>query len=173
MEFFVRRGEATRQSAGRIKRAWRVAVGLIERCLSPRVIIIATVLLVLISWIYPPWFRYERSRKIFGTPNVSHGWFFVFDTKQREGGDERIVMSIDFERLLLIDGILAVGGGLLAYALTRHPRARLVVARTAFGTFCVACLLVMISVGVTAIVRQTQRSMALREAKRCLSRYAE
>ena len=85
MEFFVRRGEARKQSAGRIRRGCRVAVGLIERCLAP-------------------------------------------------------------------------------FALTRHPRARLVVARTAFGTFCVACLLVMISVGVSAIVRQTQRSVALREA---------
>jgi len=85
MKFFVRRGEATRQSVGRIRRAWRVVVGLIERCLAP-------------------------------------------------------------------------------FALTRHPRARLVVARTAFGTFCVACLLVMISVGVPAIVRQTQRNVALREA---------
>jgi hypothetical protein len=80
MKLFVRRGEATKQSAGRIRRVWRVAVGLIERCLAP-------------------------------------------------------------------------------FALTRHPRARLV-----FATFCVACLLVMISVGVPAIVRQTQRSVELREA---------
>jgi hypothetical protein len=86
--------------AGRIRTALRVISSLVDRQLTTKRLFAGTVLLLIASWIYPPWIFNGRS----------HGWFLVFDTTQS------LVMQIDFGRLFLIDAIIAAAGGLLAWA---------------------------------------------------------
>jgi hypothetical protein len=86
--------------AGRIRTVLRVVSGLVDRQLTTKRLFAGTVLLLIASWIYPPWILNGRS----------HGWFLVFDTTQS------LVMQIDFGRLLLIDAVIAAAGGLLAWA---------------------------------------------------------
>jgi hypothetical protein len=86
--------------AGRIRTALRVISSLVDHQLTTKRLFAGTVLLLIASWIYPPWILNGRS----------HGWFLVFDTTQS------LVMQIDFGRLLLIDAIIAAAGGLLAWA---------------------------------------------------------
>ena len=86
--------------AGRIRTVVRVISSLVDRQLTTKRLFAGTVLLLIASWIYPPWILDGRS----------HGWCLVFDTTQS------LVMQIDFGRLLLIDAIIAAAGGLLAWA---------------------------------------------------------
>src|SRR5437016_3769986 len=65
----------------------------IERHLTANAIVIVAVLLLVASWVYPPWVRYGRYPE--------HDWYFIFST--RTGS-----MRIDLARLLLIDLIIAV-----------------------------------------------------------------
>jgi hypothetical protein len=93
-----------RQRIGRTRRALRSIRDFVDRHLTAKTVVVVTILLLVASWIYPPWiYGYSRGK-------ASHGWFFVFDTTRE------FAMSIDFGRLLLIDGILAAAGGLLAWA---------------------------------------------------------
>jgi hypothetical protein len=80
--------------------ALRVISSLVDRQLTTKRLFGGTVLLLIASWICPPWILNGRA----------HGWFLVFDTTQS------LVMQIDFGRLLLIDAIIAAAGGLLAWA---------------------------------------------------------
>ncbi len=86
--------------AGRVRTALRAISTLVDRELTTKRLVAGTVMLLIASWIYPPWILDGRS----------HGWFLVFDTT------ESLVMQIDFGRLLLIDAIIAAAGGLLAWA---------------------------------------------------------
>lgn len=86
--------------AGRIRTVLRVISSLVDRQLTTKRLFAGTVLLLIASWIYPPWILNGRS----------HGWFLVFDTTQS------LVMQIDFGRLLLVDAIIAAASGLLAWA---------------------------------------------------------
>src|SRR6266550_4195585 len=65
---------------GRIGRALRVIRSFVERQLTPKTVVAMTVLLLVASWIYPPWVLNARS----------HGWFFVFDTTHN------LIMQVDF-----------------------------------------------------------------------------
>jgi hypothetical protein len=85
--------------AGRIRTALRVIASLFDHQLTTKRLFAGTVLLLIASWICPPWILNGRA----------HGWFLVFDTTQS------VVMQIDFGRLLLIDAIIAAAGGLLAW----------------------------------------------------------
>lgn len=93
-------------SGQKLKRARRIrkAVGaiprFIDRQLTAKKLLAGTLLLLIASWIYPPWIINTRD----------HGWFFVFDTTQS------LEMHVDFGRLFLIDAIIAATGGLLAWA---------------------------------------------------------
>jgi GYF domain 2 len=78
----------------------RAISAFIDRNLTNRRLLAGTVLLLIASWIYPPWIINGRS----------HGWFFVFDTTQS------FDMRVDFGRLFLIDAIITAVGGLLAWA---------------------------------------------------------
>ena len=86
--------------AGRIQTALRAISTLVDRELTTKRLVAGTVMLLIASWIYPPWILDGRSC----------GWFLVFDTT------DSLVMQIDFGRLLLIDAIIAAAGGLLAWA---------------------------------------------------------
>jgi len=82
----------------------------LDRRLTARTVVVVTILLLVASWIYPPW--------IIGSGrSVSHGWFFVFDTTSET------VQRVDFGRLFLIDGIILAAGGLLAWAAFHNSKA--------------------------------------------------
>ena len=94
---------------GRTWKTLRTLPDFFELKLATKTILSIVALLLIASWVYPPWVHYGRYQR--ESPEVTHGWFFVFDTQQQESGDiSRIVMRIDLGRLLLIDGIIAVAG---------------------------------------------------------------
>jgi hypothetical protein len=96
-------GDETREKrklTSRIGAALHRIATLIDRQLTAKRVIAATVLLLVASWIYPPWIIDARS----------HGWFFIFDTTQS------LEMRVDFGRLFLIDAVIAAIGALLAWA---------------------------------------------------------
>jgi hypothetical protein len=96
------------ERVGRTGRALHAIRCFVDRHLTTRTIIAATILVLLTSWIYPPW--------ILGSyRNVSHGWFFVFDTTRETA------MRVDFGRLLLLDAIIVTVGGILAWAVFPIP----------------------------------------------------
>ncbi len=81
----------------------------VERCLTPKVVIVG-ILLLLTSWIYPPWIHYSSYSK------TSHvGWYFIFDTYQ--GGAD--VRGIDFGRLFLLNVIILATVGLIAFGMSQ------------------------------------------------------
>jgi hypothetical protein len=86
--------------AGILRAALRQIPSVVDRQLTAKRIFAGTVLLLIASWIYPPWI----------VNGHSHGWFLVFDTTQT------LDMRVDFGRLLLIDAIIAAAGGLLSWA---------------------------------------------------------
>jgi hypothetical protein len=93
--------------------------GFVDRLFTTKAVLIGTGLLLVASWIYPPW--------IVGSyRNVSHGWFFIFDTTRETA------MRVDFGRLLLIDAVIVAVGGLFAWAIFSDSTARRVIVRLAF-----------------------------------------
>src|SRR4029077_3906157 len=100
-----------RKRSGKIRRTFCAIRDLIERLLTSTAIVVITVLLLVASWIYPPWVQ-----------RTWHGWYFIFNTNT---GSARI----DLPRLLLIDLIIAVPGGLLAWAIYRSSTAQRVAVR--------------------------------------------
>jgi hypothetical protein len=127
-EHSTRRADMENQSSqkqeriGKTRKALRTIRGFVDRCLTARTVVVVTILLLVASWIYSPWIHYGRYRER-NTPEVAHGWFFVFDTTQKEGSDSEIVMRIDFGRLLLIDAVIALVGGLSARAAFHNSKA--------------------------------------------------
>jgi len=134
-----------RKSIGRT-RALRAIRDFIDRHLTAKAVIAVTILLLLGSWIYPPW--------ILGSyRNVSHGWFFVFDTTRETA------MRVDFGRLLLIDAILAAIGGLVAWAVSHQSTARRVAVRLALYALFVPPAIAVFCLGVL-IIKNVQREVA-------------
>jgi hypothetical protein len=138
------------------KRGRRIRSGLcairnfIERLLTPTTIVVITVLLLVASWVYPPWVSYGRY--------PSHDWYFIFDTSTGS-------MRIDLARLLLIDLIIAVPGGLLAWTISRSSAARRMTARIVFYSIAVLVLApptVAIVSGGTLLIQNVQRDAANR-----------
>ncbi len=138
------------------KRGRRIRSGLcairnfIERLLTPTTIVVITVLLLVASWVYPPWVSYGRY--------PSHDWYFIFDTSTGS-------MRIDLARLLLIDLIIAVPGGLLAWTISRSSAARRMTARIVFYSIAVLVLApptVAIVWGGTLLIQNVQRDAANR-----------
>jgi hypothetical protein len=72
----------------------------VDQQLTIKKFLAGTVLLLIASWIYPPWV----------VNGHSHGWFFVFDTTRN------LEMRVDFGRLFLIDLTVAGLGTLLGWA---------------------------------------------------------
>jgi len=110
---------------GRIRRTLCGIRDFVERLLSPTAIVVLAVLLLVASWVYPPWVTYGRY--------ASHDWYFTFSTHTGS-------MRIDLVRLLLIDLIIAVPSGLLAWAISRNPAARRRGARIVFYAIVVLVL---------------------------------
>jgi len=146
------------QRVGRTRRALRAISDFVDRRLTTKTVIAATILVLLASWIYPPW--------ILGSyRNASHGWFFVFDTTRDT------TMRVDFGRLFLIDAIIAAVGGLLAWAVFRESTSRRVIVRFVFYALFAAFLIAVVGVGtvliqgvakMTASVAQKARETQLR-----------
>ena len=113
--------------------------GFFDRYLTPRVALALAALLLVASWAYPPWVHYGRTAH--ESVEVSHGWFFIFDTKQEETNNSSVVMRIDVGRLVLSDAIISVFCGGLAWACSRGGAARL----------AAAAILVALPVGVAGI----------------------
>jgi hypothetical protein len=123
----------------------------VDRHLTTRAVIAVTILLLLASWIYPPW--------IIGSGRyVSHGWFFVFDTTRG------VVMRVDFGRLFLIDGIILAAGGLLAWTFFQNSTGRRVAVRIVFYTLIVAPIAGLILFLGAVLIKTVQYDMAKRAA---------
>ena len=140
------------------KRKRRIRNGLcairdfIERHLTANAIVVITVLLLVASWIYPPWVRYGR--------HPEHDWYFVFSI--RTGS-----MRIDLARLLLIDLIIAVPSALLAWAISRNSVARRIAVRIVFYSIVVLVLAlptVAIVWGGAVLIQNEKHEMANRAA---------
>lgn len=86
--------------AGRLQTALRRIGSVVDGQLTAKEFFAGTMLLLIASWIYPPWVLNGHS----------HGWFLLFDTTHR------LAMQIDFGRLVLVDAIIAAVGGFLAWA---------------------------------------------------------
>jgi Sel1 repeat-containing protein len=129
------------------------------RCVTPTSIIIVATLLLLASWIYPPWVGYGRYS--------SHDWTFIFDTHTGS-------MRIDVIRLLLIDLIIAVPAGLIAYGLSQSSTVKIVVVKiVAFALILVpavalACLvgLAISKTGESKVWSDFQRSVEVANRRR-------
>ncbi len=129
---------ALQQRSGRTRRALRAIRSFVDRRLTTRTVIAVTILLLLASWIYPPWI-------LGGYRNLSHGWFFVFDTTRETA------MRVDFGRLFLIDAIIVAIGGLLAWTISRNSTARHVAVRVAFYALFVPPLIAVVCLGAVLI----------------------
>jgi hypothetical protein len=104
---------------GRTRRTFAAIRGFVDRHLTTKTVVVFTILLLLASWIYPPW--------IVGSyRNVLHGWCFVFDTTRATA------MRVDFGRLFLIDAIIAATGGLIAWTVSENSGARHMAVRLVF-----------------------------------------
>src|SRR4029077_9061610 len=139
-----------RKRSGKIRRTFCAIRDLIERLLTPTAIVVITVLLLVASWIYPPWV--ERTW---------HGWYFIFNT---DTGSARI----DLPRLLLIDLIVAVPGALLAWTISRNAGARRLVARIVFYSIVVlvaAPPTVAVVCGGAVLIQNVERDAANRAAE--------
>jgi hypothetical protein len=121
--------------------------GFVDRHLTTKAVLAVTVLLVVASWIYPPW--------IIGSGRyVSHGWFFVFDTTSQT------VQRVDFGRLFLIDGIILAVGGLLAWAVFHDSTSRRAIVRIAFYTLIVAPIAALILFAGAALIKNVHALLA-------------
>jgi len=109
----------------RIRRALSATWDIIECHVSATTIVVVAVLLLVASWIYPPWVRYPE-----------HDWHFIFDTNTG-------AMRIDVERLVLIDLIIAAPLGLFAWAISGNSATRRTAFRVAFSLVAAVCLLVL------------------------------
>jgi len=115
------------------------------------VVLAVTVLLIVASWIYPPW--------ILGSyRNVSHGWVFVFDTTRETA------MRVDFGRLFLIDAILATTGGLFAWAVYGNSTARRVTIRLFFYGLILLPLIAVVCL-TAVVIGNVQREVGKRAAQ--------
>jgi hypothetical protein len=85
-------------------------------------VFVALVLLVG-SWLYPPWEHYNPHAKGYGASHP-HGWYFIFDTQQGEENASGLVMRIDFGRLILLDAIIVVAVGAIAWAMSQNSPVR-------------------------------------------------
>jgi hypothetical protein len=133
----------------------------IDRCCAAKAILIATVILLIATWIYPPWVHYGRYQRV--TPDIPHGWFFILDTNQRES-DSEVITRIDLGRLLLIDAVLTATGGAIAYVFSRRSAARPRAVRiTASGLCAVTIALALWTAGLVA--QQTQQAIARHNAE--------
>jgi hypothetical protein len=131
----------------RTRRALCAIRGFVDRHFTTKTVIALTILLLLASWIYPPW--------ILGSyRNVSRGWFFVFDTTRGTA------MRVDFGRLFLIDVVIAATGGLLAWAVFANSTARRVTVRFAFYTLIILPLIGVVCLGAVVLGNIQKRSKA-------------
>jgi hypothetical protein len=121
----------TQKLTGRIRTAVRAITSFVDRQVTTKKLIAATVLLLIASWVYPPWIVDARS----------HGWFFVFDTTHS------LEMRVDVGRLVLIDAIIAAIGGLVAWAAFHNSKPLLVAVRLAFYSLLVAAPIAVICLG--------------------------
>jgi len=124
--------------AGRIGTALRVMRSFVERQLTPKTVLAVTVLLLVASWIYPPWVLNARS----------HGWFFVFDTTHN------LIMQVDFGRLFLIDAIIAAAGGLVAWAAFHNSKHFRAAVHLAVYSLLTVPLIAVVCLGAVLIQRQ-------------------
>jgi hypothetical protein len=106
----------------------------IDRHLTTKVVLAITVLLLVASWIYPPW--------IFG--RGGHGWAFLFDTSHG-------TVRVDFGRLYLIDAIVATTGGLFAWTVSGDSAARRASVRLVFYALLVLPLIAVVCVGAVIV----------------------
>jgi hypothetical protein len=118
------RAFAWQQRLGRTRRALRAIRGFVDRHLTARTVVAVTILLLLASWIYPPWILYGHE----------HRWLFIFDTSHNT------TMRVDFGRLFLIDAIIAATGGLVAWAVSDKSAARRMTVRLVFYALLGVCL---------------------------------
>src|SRR5207249_5927086 len=133
-----------------VRRPVRAIRDFVDRHLTTKTVLAVTALLVVASWIYPPW--------IIGSGrNVSHRWFFVFDTTRD------IAMRVDIGRLLLIDAITAAAGGLLAWTFSQNSTGRRAAIRIAFYTLVVAPIAAVICLGIV-LTRNIRYDVAQRAA---------
>ena len=141
--------------SGRIRRVLCAIRDFIERLLTPTAIVVGAVLLLVASWIYPPWVTYGRY--------ASHDWYFIFSANTGS-------MRIDLPRLLLIDLIIAVTSGLLAWAICRNSEARRVAARI---VLCSIVILVMALPAVAVVWRSVVLIQNIQRdaAKRAVARW--
>ena len=124
------------------------AIRFIDRHLTTKVVLVVTVLLLVASWIYPPWI-YGRGE---------HGWAFLFDTSHG-------TMRVDFGRLYLIDAIVATTGGLVAWTVSSNSTARRVTIRLfAFALILLPIIAVVCLAGF--VISEGQRGVQREVEKR-------
>lgn len=136
---------------GKTRRALRAIRGFVDRRLTARTVVVATVLLLVASWIYPPWI-------IASGRSVSHGWFFIFDMTRE------IAMRVDFGRLFLIDGIIAVVGGGLGWVILRNGNVRTLFSRILFYSL-VAVPVIALIWGSAYLIQDAKRKADERTAE--------
>ena len=120
--------------------------GFVDRLLTTRTVIAVIILLLLASWIYPPWILYGHE----------HRWLFIFDTSYNT------TMRVDFGRLLLLDGIIVAVGGLLAWGVFSNSTARRVTVRFAFYALIILPLIGVVCLG-AVVIEKVQREVTSRK----------
>jgi hypothetical protein len=176
------------EKRGRLRRGFQAFCRVVDRCCTAKTIFAATILLLIATWIYPPWIHYGRYQRVprgpFGglsgadsaRPNVPRGWFFILDTNQREYPGSQIIMRVDVGRLLLIDSVLAAVGGVLAYSFSLHSRARVIAVQVVAGTLCAVPITVLLALGTLLAVQMQQaigRHNAELESAEAISRQSD
>jgi len=97
----------------------------LDRWIRTKAVCAATAIVLLASWLYPPWIHYSRSQRMI--VEKPHGWFFLFDPIQGEHYPAQTVMRIDIGRLVLLNAVMLLSGGLIASAASRNATRRHVV----------------------------------------------
>jgi GYF domain 2 len=136
---------------GRIRRVLRAIRDFVDRHSTTKTIVVLTILLLVASWTYPPWISYYRGELSPHDLHASYAWHFIFDTTTD--------MRIDLPRLMLIDLIVAVPGGLLAWVISRSSSARRALAQSVFYAMLVVPILGAASLSAALIFWQESRSL--------------
>lgn len=114
--------------------------GFLTRCLTAKVVLRIMLLLLVASWAFPQGMTVGKTQQ--------RGWFFLFDTSS--------AMHVDFSRLILLNSIIAAGGGMLAWTVSGDTLGRRVIVRLVSYLIFIAPVIMAIC-GAVFLVERTNR----------------
>jgi hypothetical protein len=69
---------------GKTRKALRTIRGFVDRCVTARTVVVVTILLLVASWIYPPWIHYGRYRERNTQKLLTGGFSFSIQRRKKD-----------------------------------------------------------------------------------------